>query len=262
MYVYGATAVILGAIGLAWKDFATNWQRVGPDVPHRELLAFIAAFVEVAGGLAIFWPRTARAGAGALTLLYAIFAALWVQQAMAAPLVYDSWGNVFEETSLVIAGLVLWAALAAAGTRWARSEAVISRLYGICAISFGLVHFIYLQGAASYVPKWIPPGQMFWAAATGVCFFLAAISILSGILAGLAARLLTAMIVGFEILIWAPRLWAAPHDHFTWSGNGISLVMAGAAWVVSDSINQQRGRITTRERSTGLQPEAFDTDAA
>jgi hypothetical protein len=28
IYVYGLGAIALGVIGLAWGDFATNWQRV------------------------------------------------------------------------------------------------------------------------------------------------------------------------------------------------------------------------------------------
>lgn len=240
MYVYGATAVVLGVIGLAWKDFATDWQRVGPSVPHRLLLAYIAAFVEVCGGLAIFWRRTAQAGALLLTLIYVVFAALWVPRFIVEPTNYGNWGNFFEESSLVIGGLVLCTALAARDSAWAGREALISRLYGICVISFGLVHFVYFSGAASYVPQWIPPGQRFWAATTGVCFFLAAGSILTGILSGLASRLLTIMIMAFEVLVWVPRLLASPHDHFQWAGNGICLVMGGAAWVVSDSICRQR----------------------
>jgi uncharacterized membrane protein len=250
MYVYGATAIALGAIGLVWRDFATNWQRVGPGVPHRELLACLAAVTEVCGGLAIFWRRTAQAGAAILTLLYVIFVALWVPQVIAAPAVYDNWGNVFEELSLVIGGLVLWTALAGPDSAFARSEALISRLYGTCVISFGLAHFIYFSGAASFVPQWIPPGQKFWAATTGTCFLLAACSILTGIQAVLASRLLTTMIVAFEILVWAPRLFTTPHDHFAWSGNGICLVLTGAAWAVSDSIVKQRRDAPVRQYTT------------
>jgi uncharacterized membrane protein len=249
MYVYGATAVVLGAIGLVWSDFATNWQRVGPGVAHRVLLAYFAALVEVCGGLAIFWRRTARVGAAMLTLLYGVFVALWVPRVVAAPAIYDNWGNFFEEFSLVIGGLVLCAALSPRDSPWARREAVISRLYGICVISFGLAHFIYLSGAASFVPKWIPPGQIFWAATTGACFLLAALSILTGIQAVLASRLLTIMIVAFEALVWLPRLIASPRDHFEWAGNGICLVMAAAAWVVADSIRQQRLRVPIAEAS-------------
>jgi uncharacterized membrane protein YphA (DoxX/SURF4 family) len=240
--VFGGAAIALGIIGLVSRDFATDWQHVSPDVPHRPALALLAAACEVAGGVAVVWRRTARFGATLLAVLYGIFVFLWVQQAVRPPVVYDSWGNVFEELSLVIAALVIFASASPRDSFWARSEGPISRAYGLCAISFALVHFIYLRGAAAWVPKWIPPGQVFWTIATAVCFLLAAAAILSGILAGLAARLLTAEIVGFELLIWLPKLFAAPRTHFVWAGNGISLAMCGAAWVVADSLSNRSKR--------------------
>jgi uncharacterized membrane protein YphA (DoxX/SURF4 family) len=240
VYVYGGAAVTLGVIGLVWSDFATNWQRVTRDVPHREVLAYLTASYEILGGAAILWRRTARIGALMMTALYSVFALLWVLQVIRSPQVYDPWGNFFEELSLVIAGVGLWAALAPADSPWQRRTAAIGRLYGVCVVSFALEQIISIQATASFVPKWIPPGQMFWAIATTVFFALAAASILSGILAGVASRLLAAMIVGFELLVWAPRLFTAPHEHFNWSANGISLAIAGGAWVVSDLICQPR----------------------
>ena len=55
-------------------------------------------------------------------------------------------------------------------------------------------------------------------------------------MAPLASRLLTAEIVGFELLVWIPKLLASPHDHFNWAGNAICVAIAGATWAVSDSI--------------------------
>ena len=240
--MFGGAAIVLGIIGLVSCNFAVDWQHVGPAVPHRHALALLAAACEIAGGAAIFWRRTARFGGALLAILYLIFVLLWVPEIVKAPLVYDSWGNFFEELSLVIAALIIFAAASPRGSAWARSEVPISRVYGLCAISFALVHFIYLRGAAGYVPKWIPPSQTFWAVATAVCFLLAAAAILSGVLAGLAARLLTAEIVGFELLVWIPRLVSAPHQHSMWAGNGISLAMCGAAWVVADSINSRASK--------------------
>jgi uncharacterized membrane protein YphA (DoxX/SURF4 family) len=240
IYVYAAGAIALGVSGLVWTDFATNWQRVQGNVPHRGALAFTVAAYELAAGAAILWRRTARTGAMMLTILYSVFALLWVRQIVGSPRVYDVWGNFFEEFSLVIAGAVVYASFAPPGSVWAGKAARISRLFGVCAISFALEHFFYLSGTASFVPRWIPPGQMFWAIATTVFFLLAAVAILSGFLAGLASRLLTAMIVGFEALVWAPILLATPHLHFAWAGNAISLAMAGAAWVVADSISKMK----------------------
>jgi hypothetical protein len=79
---------------------------------------------------------------------------------------------------------------------------------------------------------------MFWCYATTIGFFLAAAAILSGIMAPLASRLLTTEIVGFELLVWIPKLLAGPHDHFNWAANAISVAIAGAVWAVSDSICQ------------------------
>jgi uncharacterized membrane protein YphA (DoxX/SURF4 family) len=233
---YAVGAIALGVIGLAWGGFAESWQRVGPAVPGRTALAYLAALCELAGGLALLWRRSARAGAALLTAVYAVFTLLWVPKALQDPKVYDSWGNVFEELSLVIGGLVLCASLAPRDSALARREALIGRCYGICVISFGVVHVVYFSGLPAWVPKWIPPGQLFWAAATTACFFLGALAIFSGILSGLASRLLTAMITGFWILVWTPRLFSAPHDHYSWSANGIAMALAGACWAVSDSI--------------------------
>ncbi len=233
---YAAGAIALGLIGLASGDIATDWQRVGPGVPGRTALAYLAALCELAGGLAILWPRIARAGAALLTVVFSVFTLLWVARALQDPKIYDSWGNVFEELSLVIAGLVVSASLAPRGSRLAQIEALISRSYGICVISFGVVHVVIFAALPAYVPKWIPPGQLFWAVTTTVCFFLAAAAILSGFFSALASRLLTVMIAGFWILVWTPRLFSAPHDHFSWSANGIAIALAGACWAVSDSI--------------------------
>ena len=239
VYLYGVAAVALGLIGLVWRDFAINWQRVPADVPYREILAYIAAVCELWAGVAIFWRRSARASALMLTVLYSLFALSWVRQIVRTPQVYDVWGNFFEELSLVVGGMVLYASLAPRESAWVGRNALISRLYGICVISFALEHLFYLSSVLDFIPKWIP-GHMFWAIATTVFFVLAAGAILSGIQDGLASRLLTAQIVGFEILVWAPRLFSAPHEHFSWSGNGICLALAGAAWVVADAINDSR----------------------
>ncbi len=246
IYVYGVSAIVLGITGLLWGDFATNWQRVPASVPHREALAYITAIYEIVAGIAILWrrfgQRTAQVGAAMLALLYSVFTLLWVARVFVTPRAYDPWGNVFEELALVIAAKVIYVSLAPPGSVWAGKGALISKLYGVCAISFALNHFANLAGTASFVPKWIPPGQMFWAVATAVFFLLAAAAILSGVLAGLAAYLLTAMILGFELLLWLPMLIAHPHVHFICAANAINFALIGATWVVADSLQRAKNR--------------------
>ena len=240
IYVFAASAIFLGLLGLASGDFATEWQRVGPNVPFRVPLAYLTAVIELAAGVALLWPRTARAGALTLTIVYSVFALLWAPQIFKGQSGYDPTGNFFEEFSLVAGGAVLFARFSAAGSVIWRRESLFARLSGLSAISFGIVHIVDMPGLLAWIPSWIPPSQMFWAYATTIGFFLAAAAILSGIVAPLASRLLTAEIVGFEILVWTPKLLASPHDHFIWSGNAICVAIAGAVWAVSDSICRAR----------------------
>jgi hypothetical protein len=60
---------------------------------------------------------------------------------------------------------------------------------------------------------------MFWAIVTTIAFVLAAIALLSGRSALLAARLLTAMLIGFGLLVWLPAPFADPHKMINWAGN-------------------------------------------
>ena len=237
LYVYGGAAIFLGILGLVSGEFATTWQNVGPHVPLRVPLAYLTGFIELAGGIALLFPRTARAGALTLTIVYTVFTLIWVPKAFTNLGNYDPIGNVFEELSLVAAGLVLYATFSPAGSSIARRRPFFVLLFGICPISFGIVHIIDMPGLLDWIPGWLPPARMFWAYATTLGFFGAAVAILSGTMAPLAARLLTAEIVIFELLVWIPKLSAGPSNHANWAANAICIALAGASWVVSDSIS-------------------------
>jgi len=252
-HVFGLAAVAFGVISLVWHDFGAPWQqmRAFGNVPHREVLVYIAAAVEIFGGIAIQWRRTARAGALALGILYLIFALLWVPFIVAEPRVYDRWGNFFEQFSLVSGALIVYATAvyATAGQRDSQPPTRTARIgytfFGICVVSFTLEQLFYLSGTASFVPKWIPPGQMFWAVSTTIFFGLAAIALLSGRSALLTARLLTAIIIGFQLLVWLPLLLADPHNLMNWAGNAQNLAIAAAAWIVTDFLSVNRANSVT-----------------
>jgi uncharacterized membrane protein YphA (DoxX/SURF4 family) len=237
LYVYGGAAIFLGLLGLVSGDFAATWQNVGPSIPLRIPLAYLTAVIELAGGIALLLPRTARAGALTLTIVYSVFTLIWVPKAFVNLGNYDPIGNFFEEFALVAAGLVLFAIFSPAGSSIARRRPFFLLLFGICPISFGIVHIVGMPGLLGWIPGWLPPTKMFWAYATTMGFFGAAVAILTGIMAPLAARLLTVEIVIFELLVWIPNLSAGPSNHVNWAGNAICIALAGASWVVFDSIS-------------------------
>ena len=237
--LFGAAAVVFGLTGFYWRNFNT-WQQINAlgNVAHREVLACIVAILEILGGIAIQWEKAASAGAITLGLIYLAFASLWVPFIVATPLVYDRWGNFFEQFSLVSGALIVFALSEKSNPKLMRKIARVGYIcFGICVISFTLEQLFYLHGTASLVPKWIPPGQMFWSVATTAAFGLAAIALLSGRCAITASRLLTTMIVVFGLLIWIPAPFAHPHEMISWAANAENFAIAGSAWIVVDYLN-------------------------
>ena len=147
-HVLGLAAILFGIVTLVWHDF-NNWQQIQAlgNVPHREILAYIAAAIELLGGLAIQWTRTARAGAVALGSIFFVFALLWVPHIVAEPRVYDRWGNLFEQFSQVASAVIVYATLGRSDSEQAPRAAQIGYiLFGICVVSFTLERlFNFLQ---------------------------------------------------------------------------------------------------------------------
>ncbi len=235
-YVYGLAAIASGICGLAWHDFS-NWHQIKglEDASLRAIMTYIVATIEILGGIAVAWPRTARAGAVALGSVYCIFALLTLPSIVEHPSVYNSFGNFFEQFSLATGAMILYGSSARIGSnrspRWAQ---VGYYSFAVCTVSFALEQLFYLSETASLVPKWLPPGQTFWATATTAAFALAAIALLTGFMALLASRLTTAMLLGFGLLVWVPALLAAPHSFLNWSEGLETLAIAGSAWIVAD----------------------------
>jgi uncharacterized membrane protein YphA (DoxX/SURF4 family) len=233
--VYGLAALGLGVIGLVWADFALVWQPVASDVPHRTILAHLVAMTEVLAGLAMLWRRTAASGAIVLAILFAIgVVLLHLPKVVAHPLAIGPWGGVAEQSALVVGGLLAFAMTA--GIESAVFYRACWILFGLCCLVFGTEHFKYENETAAMVPKYLPMGQHFWARATGAAHIAAGLGILTGIRARLAAQMLTAMFLVFQVLVHAPVLIADPHSHMSWVINAINLALTGVAWIVADSL--------------------------
>jgi len=235
-YVYGLATIGSGICALVWHNYDAL-----AAVPHRGILTYIVAIIEILAGVAVQWPRTARAGAVALGAIYLIFALLGLPFIIHHPLVYNNFGNFFYQFSYVSGALILYACSGPIGpARTARLAQIGYYSFGICVVSFGLEQLFYLSGTVSLVPKWIPLGQMFWAVATTAAFALAAIALFTGVMALLASRLTTTMIVGFGLLVWLPALFANPHSSWNWSEGLATLAAAASAWIVADFLGHRR----------------------
>ena len=242
-HVFGLAAILFGIVILLYCRDSNIWQQFQPfrNVPHPEILACVVGAIEFFGGFALQWRKTAQVGAVALGAIFLLFTSLWIPRIVTHPAVYGSYGSFFEQFSQFSGALIVFASLRASDSEplaWAARLGYI--FFGACVISFTLAQLFYLSITASLVPKWIPPGQMFWAIVTTIAFALAAIALLSGRMALLAARLLAAMLIGFGLLVWVPAIFADPHNLTNWTENAETLVIAGAAWIVADYLSQSR----------------------
>jgi hypothetical protein len=230
-HVFGVAALAFGLITLAWHDYNDGHQ--------QRYIVYAAAAALIFGGVALQLRRTAKAGAAALGAAYLVFVLLCVPGIVAAPQIYNSWGNFFEQFSLLTGAAIVYARLSSV---W--SPETLNRigriLLGICAASFAVEQAIYLNATAKLVPKWVPPTQMFWAVTTTVLFALAAVALLTNRMALLASRLLTLMVVCFGLLVWVPLVFSNPHNHTNWSENAETFEIAGAVWILADLLGEYR----------------------
>ena len=230
-HVFGAAALAFGIITLAWHDHN--------DAHHLRYIVYAAAAALIFGGAAIQFPRTAKAGAAILGAASLVFVLQCVPGIVAAPQIYNSWGNFFEQFSLVTGAVIVYARLSSPWPRETPNR--IGRiLVGICTVSFTLEQAFYLGPTATFVPKWLPPTQMFWAVETTVLFALAALALLTNRMALLATRLLTAMLVIFGLVVWVPLLLSDPHSHTNWSETVLTFAIAGTAWILADLLGEYR----------------------
>jgi uncharacterized membrane protein YphA (DoxX/SURF4 family) len=231
--VLGLAAIALGLVGLVWADFASVWQPVPPEMPGRLALAYLAAALFVVAGAGLQWRRTAPWSALLLAALVVPYAALWARRVIGFPGIFATWSGFCEQLALIAGAAMAYACLRPGARRLALAGRLI---FGLCLVAFGTAHFLYVGETAAMVPAWIPPGGRAWALATGACHLAGGLALLSGILAKLAARLVTAMFAGFGLLVWLSQLFAGPQEHMAWAGNAINLLLTGAAWAVADSI--------------------------
>ncbi len=231
--IFGFSAILMGIVGLMWRDFATVWQPVPADVPHRAVLAVMCSLVLLGAGIAMQFRNSVRAAALVLASIYSIFTLLWLPRVIAFPRILTTWDGAAEELALVLAAL--------ASAWWHssnRQPPTLRIIFGLCLCSFGFEHFYALKETTQMVPLWVPGTHRFWALATGLAFVAAGVSLVVNRSAKYGALCTTAQITGFGAFVWAPMLVTDPRNHMVWAGNALNLALVGAAWTMTEVVSR------------------------
>lgn len=219
--VFGTSAILLGVV-LFMSGDSDLWQAVHAlPASVAPGIAWILTAMQIAGGIALLFPRSARAGAALVGIVFLLYCLGCIPGMVEAPAAYLSYVDFFELFSIVCGALaILGFALAA-------------RMgLGICTLSFMAAQIAYFHYTASLVPAWIPPNANFWTALTSAAFGLAAIAILANRQSRLAINLMVVMLALFGAIVWLPRIVAAPHTLSNWNEIGTNDAIAAAAWLV------------------------------
>lgn len=229
-YVFGVASVLVGIASLALHDqLISSWQ-----LPGDAVFLIVTSAALIAGGLGVLFCAVAKPAALLLGGVYLLAALTMLPAIVQQPGVYASWGDVFYPLAPALGALLAYCLTLPA----ARGTAVIGKaavmLVGVCNASYAVEQVEFLSRTAGLVPNWMPPGGVFWAWATTVAFALAAISLVTGVKALLAARLTTAMFGIFTVAVWLPILIADPRTHSNWSEGLETLAITGAMWIVAD----------------------------
>jgi uncharacterized membrane protein len=244
--VFAAGMIGLGILALIYGDFALVWQPVASWVPGRTALAYASGLIMLLGGIGLLFRATVTWSVRILFPYLILWTLLKVPALVMAPQIEGVWLGLGELVVLLSGGWVLFARFAgleekqwlafATGEKGVR---IAKLLFAVFVIPIGLSHFVYLKATVDLVPSWFPfrPG---WAWLTGAGHIASGLAVLFSVLPRLAVTMEAAMIGIFTLLVWGPKILAAPHARLPWTAFWISWAIASAVWVVACNIPGKR----------------------
>jgi hypothetical protein len=116
--VFGASAVLFGVIALRWHDSDT-WQTLSQiwSLPFGAILGGCLMTAQIAGGMGMQYPRTARLASIVLGVVYLLFSLACIPGIIGAPASYEHYGSFFEQFSCLCGATALYAATETNGAR-------------------------------------------------------------------------------------------------------------------------------------------------
>lgn len=237
----------VGVLALVYGYAVLVFQPVPAWVPWPTGLGYASGVLMLATGAGLLFERTTRLAIRILLPFLLLWTLTRVPVPVANPFREISWFAVGEIAVLAAGALVLFdrhAGLTAGSTLQTavREHGVrIARiLFGLSVVTYGLSHFFeFAARTVSLVPPWLPYRRG-WAVLAGAGQVAAGLGVVFSVYPRLAASAEAAMLSLFTLLVWVPAVFARPDIRSNWVEFLFSGALAGAAWVVAESIPAPR----------------------
>lgn len=256
LFLFAIGLIGLGILTLVYGDFALVWQPVAPWVPGRTFLAYCSGILMLFSGIGLLFNVTVRWTARILFLYLIVWDLLKVPAIIVAPQIEGVWLGLGELTMLLSGGWILFATVAeipqdsrlAIGAH-ENGLRIARYLFAVSVLPVGLSHIIYLRETVALVPSWLP-FRVGWAYLTGFGHIASSLGVLSSIVPDVAAIADAAMIGVFALLVWAPKILAAPRSRLAWTAFFISWIIGAAAALVGQSLLKKESAKRDAREST------------
>jgi uncharacterized membrane protein YphA (DoxX/SURF4 family) len=241
---FGLSIAVFGFLTLYFDDFP--YMMIPPKhrgIPGFEIIAYFSGALLLFAGLGILLGKKVRPISLVLgSVLLLIFCFYFIPYQLFVSknnMVFGDWENAAKELTLASGALVI------AGCFPAQNESSGMRLlakaiplgvilFALTIISYSVDHYLYAEGAAEYVPSWIPY-RLFWAYFAGAALFASGLAILIRVKTRLAATLLGAMILSWFLMLHVPRIVVSPSVYLgsEVASAFLALAYSGIAFVIA-----------------------------
>src|SRR5678809_916223 len=105
---FALTMIGIGVLGLVRGDFTAVWDPVPKDLPARDALAYLCAFISIACGIGLLWRRTAVLAARVLLVYSLLWFLLLRVPSVLFSFAIDSWWSACKTAVMTAAAWVIY----------------------------------------------------------------------------------------------------------------------------------------------------------
>ncbi len=222
-FLFAIALIILGGQQIVYGDFIQGPFIAPAWLASRALWAYLSGAALIGAAVALIAGKGTRIAAWVIALeLLAMLAVFHLTNPW--PVVTDGIARTRALETLSLAAI----AMVLTGPPLATAAALV---YAAGLAIFGAQHFMYAQFIKTEIPAWLGH-PLLWTYVTGTAFIAAAVALLTGKVARVAAILVGVMFLSWVVVLHTPRVRRELHNPNELNSLAVAMAMGGGALVI------------------------------